>query len=160
MANNADNFEHLMREHIRSLSAYAHSISPTRDIAEDAIQETFIRAWRYSESYRGDAPVLSWLVAICRRVVIDLVQYGHRHQHQELTEETPALTDPFEFSALTDLVGALPLAQREVLVLCAILGFDYDTAADVLSIPVGTVRSRLSRARESLSVALQQATAV
>lgn len=155
-----DDFEQMMRDHIRAVTAYARSISATRDIADEAVQETFIRAWRYSSSYRGDAPVISWLITICRRVVIDLTSRHHINEHDILTESVSESTDSYELSELTDLIAALPLPQREVVVLCAILGFDYGTAAHTLSIPVGTVRSRLARARESLSVEIDKASAV
>lgn len=149
-----------MRDNIRAVTAYARSIAPHKDIAEEAVQETFIRAWRYSSSYRGDAPVLSWLITICRRVVVDLGQRHTFHAHDEIPDALQDPTDTYEMTALVDLVAALPLPQREVLVLCGILGFDYETAAETLSIPVGTVRSRLARARDALTSEMRQALAV
>ena len=68
--------------------------------------------------------------------------------------------DNFEPTALQELVAQLPLPQREVVVLCALLGFDYETAAKTLNIPIGTVRSRLARARETLGERLAIARAV
>jgi RNA polymerase sigma-70 factor (ECF subfamily) len=56
---------------------------------------------------------------------------------------------------LTELVASLPVEHREVLVLCGMLGYDYDTAAQVLDVPVGTVRSRLSRARQRMAARLE-----
>jgi RNA polymerase sigma-70 factor (ECF subfamily) len=58
------------------------------------------------------------------------------------------------------MISHLSLPLREVVVLCAVLGFDYETAAETLGVPVGTVRSRLSRARESLALQLDAARAV
>lgn len=149
-----------MRDNIRAVTAYARSIASHRDIAEEAVQETFIRAWRYSSSYRGDAPILSWLITICRRVVVDLGQRQNFHAHEQLSDEIQASSDIHEITALVDLVAGLPLPQREVLVLCAILGFDYETAAETLSIPVGTVRSRLARARDALTCEMRRTLAV
>jgi RNA polymerase sigma-70 factor (ECF subfamily) len=160
VASGIDNFEQMMRDNIRAVTAYARSIASHNDIAEEAVQETFIRAWRYSSSYRGDAPVLSWLITICRRVVVDLGQRHTCHAHDEIPDALQDPTDTYEMTALVDLVAALPLPQREVLVLCAILGFDYETAAETLSIPVGTVRSRLARARDALTSEMRQALAV
>ena len=160
MAPGIDNFEQMMRDNIRAVTAYARSIASRSDIAEEAVQETFIRAWRYSSSFRGDSPVLSWLITICRRVVIDLGQRQSFHNHDELSDSFQDSTDAHEITALVDLVSGLPLPQREVLVLCAILGFDYETAAETLSIPVGTVRSRLARARDALTSEMRNALAV
>jgi RNA polymerase sigma-70 factor, ECF subfamily len=160
VASGIDNFEQMMRDNIRAVTAYARSIASHKDIAEEAVQETFIRAWRYSSSYRGDAPVLSWLITICRRVVVDLGQRHTFHAHDEIPDALQDPTDTYEMTALVDLVAALPLPQREVLVLCAILGFDYETAAETLSIPVGTVRSRLARARDALTSEMRNALAV
>lgn len=150
MARAHTDFDAMMREHLRPVTAYAMSVSPTRDIAEEAVQETFIRAWRYSSSFRGDSSPLTWLISICRRVVVDLGQRERGHRHEVLPEQLPSVNDPFEMTTVMHMMSSLPLPQREVMVLCAVLGFDYDTAASILSVPVGTVRSRLARARAAL----------
>ena len=73
----------------------------------------------------------------------------HRHGH----------TGPVGTVEVDDVVAGLPVAQREVLVLCAVLGYDYETAAELLGIPVGTIRSRLSRARgAAVALALEPTT--
>ena len=147
-----------MREHLAAVSAYARSATSRRHVAEEAVQETFIRAWRYWPTFRHESSVLSWLITICRRVIIDLVQ------KDKITEPLPVdvidRNDNFEPTALQELVAQLPLPQREVVVLCALLGFDYETAAKTLNIPIGTVRSRLARARETLGEQLAIARAV
>lgn len=147
-----------MRENLAAVSAYARSATSRSYIAEEAVQETFIRAWRYWPTFRNESSVLSWLITICRRVIIDLVQKDL--VVEELPAEIADNHDVYEQSAIQELISHLPLAQREVVVLCAVLGFDYETAATTLSIPVGTVRSRLARARESLGKELEIARAV
>lgn len=147
-----------MRENLAAVSAYARSATSRSYIAEEAVQETFIRAWRYWPTFRNESSVLSWLITICRRVIIDLVQKDL--VVEELPAEIADNHDVYEQSAIQELISHLPLAQREVVVLCAVLGFDYETAATTLNIPVGTVRSRLARARESLGKELEIARAV
>lgn len=151
-------FDAVMREHLAAVSAYARSATSRRHVAEEAVQETFIRAWRYWPTFRHESSVLSWLITICRRVIIDLVQ------KDTITEPLPVdvidRNDNFETTALQELVAQLPLPQREVVVLCAFLGFDYETAATTLNIPIGTIRSRLARARETLGEQLAIARAV
>ena len=147
-----------MREHLVAVSAYARSATSRRHLAEEAVQETFIRAWRYWPTFRNESSVLSWLITICRRVIIDLVQ------KDTIVDQLPIdvvdSNDEFETTALQELVSHLPLPQREVVVICAFLGFDYETAASTLNIPIGTVRSRLARARETLGKELNIARAV
>jgi RNA polymerase sigma-70 factor (ECF subfamily) len=142
---------------------YAYSIAGTSTIAEDAIQETFIRAWRYLDSFRGTGSREGWLLRICRNAVYDLaareskgvpasaadvVRLDQGHGHQTLAAFDG---DPGQFgSDIVELVNQLPLIQREVLVLCGVLGYSYESASEVLDVPVGTVRSRLSRARRAL----------
>lgn len=147
-----------MRDNFAAVSAYARSATSRRYLAEEAVQETFIRAWRYWPTFRGESPVISWLITICRRVIIDLVQ--KESSTEQLPQDVVDKKDEFEQTALQELVSHLPLPQREVVVLCAFLGFDYDTAASTLNIPVGTVRSRLARARETLGKELEIARAV
>lgn len=151
-------FDTVMREHLAAVSAYARSATSRRHLAEEAVQETFIRAWRYWPTFRNESSVLSWLITICRRVIIDLVQKDTIAE--QLPVEVIDRNDDFETTALHELVSHLPLPQREVVVLCAFLGFDYDTAASTLNIPIGTVRSRLARARETLGKELNIARAV
>lgn len=148
----------MVKEQFVAVSAYARSATSNRYIAEEAVQETFIRAWRYWPTFRHESTVISWLITICRRAIIDLVQ--KEKFIEELPHQIVDHRDDFERTAIEELVEHLPLPQREVVVLCAILGFDYESAAQTLDIPVGTVRSRLARAREALGKELQTARAV
>lgn len=144
-------FDAMMRDNLRPVTAYAMSVCATFDLAEEAVQETFIRAWRYSSSFDGRSSVLTWLIAICRRVIIDLSQKERHQRHEVLDDRIPSSGDAYEMSTVMQMVANLPLPQREVLVLCAVLGFDYESAAETLSVPVGTIRSRLARARAALA---------
>ena len=138
----------MMRDNIRDVTAFALSITSNPHTAEEAVQETFIRAWRYWPTFRNESSVISWLITICRRVVIDMAR--KQRAHDQLPENVIDVRDHFASTAIYDMVRELPLPQREVVVLCAVLGFDYESAAQSLGIPVGTVRSRLARAREQL----------
>ncbi len=148
----------MMRENIRSITAFALSITSNAHIAEEAVQETFIRAWRYWPTFRHESPVVSWLITICRRVVIDMAKKNR--VHEQLPENVIEIRDHFASMAIYDMVRELPLPQREVVVLCAVLGFDYESAATTLNIPIGTVRSRLARAREHLGHQLDEVIAI
>ncbi len=146
------------------MTAYAHALSDDRGLAEDAVQETFLRAWKYQDSFRGTGSYEGWLLRICRNAVIDLAtgRTSERIDTVPLDPDTDTLATlhrqghgaPVGTVELDDVVAGLPVAQREVLVLCAVLGYDYESAAALLGIPVGTVRSRLSRARTAVAAAL------
>ena len=147
-----------MRENIRSVTAFALSITSNPHLAEEAVQETFIRAWRYWPTFRHESAAISWLITICRRVVMDMAKKNR--VHEQLPDNVIEIRDHFASTAIYDMVRELPLPQREVVVLCAVLGFDYDSAATTLNIPIGTVRSRLARAREHLGRQLDEVIAI
>jgi RNA polymerase sigma-70 factor (ECF subfamily) len=148
-------FDALVRAHSPAVRAYARAMAPSVWAAEDAYQETFLRAWRYLDSYRATGSFEGWLLRICRNVLIDAARADRaRNERFDVTAELPDTADPgtpgaaFELRAMID---GLPLPYREVVLLCGVLGYSYDDAATVLDIPIGTVRSRLYRARSLLS---------
>jgi RNA polymerase sigma-70 factor (ECF subfamily) len=153
-----DSFDTMMRENIRSVTAFALSITSNPHLAEEAVQETFIRAWRYWPTFRHESAAISWLITICRRVVIDMAKKSR--VHEQLPDNVVEIRDHFASTAIYDMVRELPLPQREVVVLCAVLGFDYESVATTLNIPIGTVRSRLARAREHLGRQLDEVIAI
>jgi RNA polymerase sigma-70 factor (ECF subfamily) len=77
------------------------------------------------------------------------------HANIEQLEQADSF-DAFRQNDLISLMQAISLEQREVLVLCGLLGYDYETAAEVIRVPVGTIRSRLARAREAMSELLAE----
>lgn len=145
-------FELLVETHHRAVSAYARALCSDRTVAEDAVQETFLRAWRYLDTYRASGSFEGWLLSICRRCVIDLAQLETRLA--AIPQPMMSAAQPDHSSDLFDLLAELPLPQREVLVLCALFGYEYEDAALILDVPVGTVRSRLHRARAAIATLL------
>lgn len=143
-------FDALVRRHAGAVGAYARALTADRCVAEDAVQETFVRAWRYLDSFDGRGSFEGWLLRICRNCVVDLA--ARRSTVAELPLDLVAPQDTR--GEVYQLIKHLPLHQREVIVLCAVLGYDYRDAADMLGVPVGTVRSRLNRARGALAEAL------
>lgn len=147
-------FDELVRRHAGAVTAYARALCRDRWQAEEATQETFLRAWKYLDSYDRRGSFEGWLIRICRNCVIDLAARESRAPvPSRAIAET--LVEPDHVSELHELLARLPLPQREVLVLCRVLGYGYDSAAMILDVPVGTVRSRLSRARDSLDSLLR-----
>lgn len=153
-----------MNDHARAVTTYARSVAGTSTIAEDAVQETFLRAWRYLDSFRGTGSREGWLLRICRNAIYDLEARERRSvpgddaavmrlDHEPAGSDDvadPTGVDQLAAIEVSELLDHLPVLQREVVVLCGILGYSYEAAAEILDTPVGTVRSRLSRARQSL----------
>lgn len=143
-------FEDFVREHSLTVRRYALSLTKNHWLAEDVSQETFLRAWRYWDSFRGDSTRQAWLVRICRNSAFDAL--AKHIQHDQLVVEEQITVDVgFQSIEIRQDLLALSLDHREIVVLIDLLGFDYATASEILDCKVGTVRSRLSRARQELA---------
>lgn len=119
--------------------------------AEDAVQETYLGAWRALPAFRGESSARTWLFAIARRSSLKTLRRSARWS--ELARQTPrqALSpDPALGAELEDFLSRLELERRSALVLTQLLGFSYAEAALICDCPVGTIRSRVARAREAL----------
>lgn len=138
-----------------------------RDAADDLTQETYLRMLGALASFEGRSSVLTWLLTIARRVVVDRVRYERaRPRTVPLNDDDMSsgvtsgwLSSRADAVELSLLVGALTPARREAFVLTQVWGMAYHEAADVMGCPVGTVRSRVARARADLLVALAAADA-
>ena len=141
-------FAQLTHEHAGAVAAYARAVAPDRWTADDAVQETFLRAWKYRDSFRSTGSFEGWLIRICRNCLHDFAAINVAQP----VSEVPDLLETYDsVPELYDLLARLPLHQREVVALCALLGFDYAGAAELLDVPIGTVRSRLHRARAAIA---------
>jgi RNA polymerase sigma-70 factor (ECF subfamily) len=147
MSRDRRRFEQLVAAHAGAVTSYARAMTNDRWAADDAVQETFLRAWKYLDSFRGEGSFEGWLIRICHNCVVDLAQRRVDTPDDRLPEGTEA---PDHSGEVHDLIERLPAEQREVVALCGVLGYDYAGAAEILDVPIGTVRSRLHRARASL----------
>jgi RNA polymerase sigma factor (sigma-70 family) len=131
--------------------------------AEDVVSLTFLEAWRLREKLLPEGgSVLPWLLGIATNVLRNTGRSARRHRDavQRLPAPPPVpdfadelverAHDAARLAAARRAVGRLRRAEREVVLLCVWSGLDYAGAAEALGVPVGTVRSRLSRAREKL----------
>jgi RNA polymerase sigma-70 factor, ECF subfamily len=133
-----------------------------RDAAEDLTQETYLRAFGSLHRFEGRSSVRTWLLAIARRVCADAVRSRRRRRltlvRDDAELETLATDDGAdrvaEGAAVTDLLARLDADRREAFVLTQLLALPYVDAAEVAGCPVGTIRSRVARARADLIDAL------
>jgi RNA polymerase sigma-70 factor (ECF subfamily) len=130
--------------------------------ADDATQDTFIRAWRALPHFRGDSSARTWLLAIARRACADAVRGNVRRrrvraQYEQTQRAQTSHADAAPAHALDTLVAGLDPDQRVAFVLTQVVGCSYEEAAAICDVPIGTIRSRVARARERLVAALDQA---
>ena len=160
-----DAFSELVYIHAQSVRNLIYRMCGDVQIAEDAAQETFIRAWLHLSSYRPQASLRSWLFRIAVNAATDLLRKQKRIlpdpledlQLQDTLPGPEALSSAREQSALVQrAVLGLPAASRAVLVLREYEGMSYQQIAQTFEIPVGTVMSRLSYARKLLRDRLEQ----
>jgi RNA polymerase sigma-70 factor (ECF subfamily) len=131
------------------------------DQADDATQETFVRAWRASSSFRGESSARTWLLAIAKRVCYDAMRQRARADSKRdrviAAGGVMVTADHSDDLVLTDLVDGLDPDRRGAFVLTQVLGLSYEEAAAVVGCPIGTIRSRVARARGDLQDALAAA---
>ncbi|MEP7201626.1 MAG: sigma-70 family RNA polymerase sigma factor [Ilumatobacteraceae bacterium] len=119
---------------------------------DDLVQETYLRAFRSLQSYRGEAMITAWLLTIARRVCADHVRSRVR-QRRLFSALMPSADDEWVAepgNPTFALLDAIDPDRREAFVLTQVAGLSYDEAAVVLDCPVGTIRSRVARARADL----------
>ncbi len=135
-----------------------------RHVADDLTQETYLRAFRALAEFRGESGARTWLLSIARRVCADHLRTLVRHRRlsdrlSALPATGPVPADPAGTVASHDLLDHLPTDQRSAFVLTQLLGLSYEQAAAVERVPLGTIRSRVARARDRLVHALDGAAA-
>lgn len=157
-------FRELFDEHVRSVYNHAFRLTENWAVAEDVVSLTFLEAWRLRErvDVHVDGSLRPWLLGIATNVTRNVRRAARRHAvtlarlpkqqaEPDFADEVAGRIDDRERTALVrKALAALGKAEREVLALCVFSGLDYAEAAEALGVPVGTVRSRLSRARQRL----------
>ena len=127
--------------------------------ADDLTQEVYLRAHRSLPRFRGDSSARTWLLTIARRVCADHVREQQRRPAlapiDDLIDPADPASDHSGYGALRDLLERLDPDRKEAFVLTQVLGLSYQEAADVCGCPIGTIRSRVARAREDLAAAVR-----
>ena len=170
----ADAFEQLLLEHQKNVYNLCYRMAGDPDDAMDLSQETFLRAWRCLDQYQFASAFSTWLYRLCSNICIDFLRKRRRQQTVPLTfedadgeEQTYAVPDAQPLPEeqvelkLTHETLAAAMAQllpehRAVLQLRVVNEMSYEQIADVLDIQIGTVKSRLSRARNQLKKILER----
>jgi len=141
---------------IPSLRAFAISLSQNTDKADDLVQETLVKAWDKQASFQLGTNLKAWLFTILRNEFYSQMRKrGREVQDSDGTITAGVATQPQQHGALDlkDFRAALerlPEDQREAIILIGASGFSYEEAAEICGCAVGTIKSRVSRARSRL----------
>lgn len=145
-----ERFERLVRRHHPRLRRVVAGIVGDRNCVDDVLQEAYLKAYRkLPRQFANEAHEAVWLVAVVHRCALDELRRTKRRR-EDLGELGHLRAVPDERSVRLDLDAAfalLAVADRSVLLLVDLFGFDYEGAAAVLRVPRGTVASRLNAAR-------------
>ncbi|WP_399880846.1 sigma-70 family RNA polymerase sigma factor [Streptomyces sp. BBFR51] len=158
--------ESFVRALHRDVRRFVTHLSADPQSADDLAQDTFLRALGSLHRFEGRSSARTWLLAIARRAVIDSYRHASARPRLLATDDweaaaeragEPGLPGFDDGVALTELLDALPDDRREAFVLTQLVGLPYAEAAELIDCPVGTVRSRVARARAALIQSLRDA---
>lgn len=167
-------FDQEFMPHIDSMYNFAFKLTNDEDDANDLVQDTYLKAFRFINSFERGTNAKAWLFRILKNSFINDYRKRSREpskvDYQDV-ETTYNSTEDAEIEATTDLrtetvqdmigdevanaLNSLPVDFKTVIILCDIEGFTYEEMAKILDIPIGTVRSRLHRARNLLKEKLK-----
>ena len=161
-------FEEEFLPQLDALYTFAYHLTFNEDDANDLVQETYLKAYRFIDNYREGTNAKAWLFKILKNAFInnyrkkskqptkvdyeEVVTY-HEEDDSQLTSYMDLREEMFEHmmgDEVTNAINALPVDFRTVILLCDIEGFTYEEISKIVDIPIGTVRSRLHRARNML----------
>ncbi len=155
-----DSRETLLRDSMLAavprLRAFAISLCGNVERADDLVQETLLRAMTHMDAFRPGS-MIAWLITILRNVFLGEWRRRRREipdldgGHAAKLTSQPAQTGGLEFGQLLEALGRLPIDQREPLILVGVSGLSYRQAAEICDCAVGTVKSRVHRARIRLA---------
>lgn len=161
--NKHSQFEEIALPHLDAAFNLAYWLTGDRQDADDIVQESYLRAFKFFDSYRGGNSH-AWLLAIVRNTTYTWMRQNRMNVGAELLEEElpdseivsleSSYLQEADFQRLREAIAALPVEYREVIVLHDLEGLAYKEIASVANIPLGTVMSRLSRARDRLQKTL------
>ena len=165
-AGSREAFDELIRRHQAAMLTLARVLTGGRDDADDLAQEVFVRAWRSLRSFRGDSTFRTWL----HRVAINVVRTSQVKEGRlrrlflrtadDVPFDPPAPGEPLDTAlarrqAIEGALASLPAELRIPVMLRDVQGLDYKEIAALLKVPIGTVESRIFRARQRLRPLLE-----
>ncbi len=172
--NKEELFESELLPHADALYNFAYHLTYNEEDANDLVQETFMKAFRFMSLYEKGTNAKAWLFKILKNAFINeyrkkakqptKVDYEDIIAYQDADEDKGGVAydlredifDGMMGDEITIALNRLPIDFKTVILLCDIEGFSYDEIAKIIDIPIGTVRSRLHRARNMLKESLKE----
>lgn len=142
---------------IPSLRAFAWSLARNAHDADDLVQETLTKAWTYRARYEAGTNLRAWLFTILRNTWYSAIQKRSREvadeegRHAAAMTSEPAQEWSAELTSLQDALNRLPPEHREAIVMVGAAGLSYEEAAEISGVALGTIKSRVNRARNRLA---------
>jgi len=154
-------FDALVRQHQSALRGFLRRLARgNHALADDLAQETFIEAWRKIAQFRGEGSFKAWLTSIAYRQYL----MAARRKKLEPLETGDGMTEPVVPFVSSDLrldlekaMALLTLPQRAALTICCALEYTHEEGAEILRMPLGTLKSHIARGRETLRKLLEGA---
>ena len=150
-------FHRLIEHEIPRLRRYARALTRDSSRADDLVQDTLVRGLAKAHLWQPGTNMRAWLFAIMHNQYVNNVRWAQREgaivDVDQVASTLVATADPTASRQLSELdhaLGHLANGQREVVLLVGLEGMSYNEAAKILRVPIGTIRSRLGRAREAL----------
>ena len=156
-----DQFRDQLIAAIPGLRAFGLSLTARNDRADDLVQETLMKAWNYHDSFAEGSNLKAWLYTILRNEFYTQLRKRKREVedadgfYSGRVAVHPAQDGHLDMADLRIALAQLPEDQREAIVLVGASGFSYEEAAEICSVAVGTIKSRVNRARGKLSELMQ-----
>ncbi|MEM8894584.1 MAG: sigma-70 family RNA polymerase sigma factor [Bacteroidota bacterium] len=159
--------------HVNSMYNFAYRLTFDEDDSKDLVQDTYLKAYRFIDSFERGTNAKAWLFRILKNSFINdfrkkskqpaKVDYQEVESYYNSDDVNAPMTTDLRVDALKDMIGdeisialnSLAVDFRTVIILCDLEGFTYEEMAKILDIPIGTVRSRLHRARNLLKEKLE-----
>lgn len=167
-------FDNEFMPHINSMYNFAYRLTLDEDDAKDLLQDTYLKAFRFIDSFQKGTNAKAWLFRILKNSFINdyrkrskepaKIDYQEVESYYNSEDVDRQITPDLRVETLQDMIGdeisnalnSLDVDFRTVIILCDLEGFKYDEMAKILDIPIGTVRSRLHRARNLLKEKLSE----
>lgn len=156
-AGDLDAFERIVRRYQSDVLRLALHVVHDMGVAEDAAQETFVRAFRFLRRYRGDSKFSTWLFSIARNCALDELRRSTKggRPHEDFDTNIATLDSDAQVGIeIREAMADLPLELREAVILIDMFGMSYREASTIVQIAEGTLKSRVHRARRLLIDAL------
>lgn len=151
-------FARLVQRHQQGVRGFLRRSCGNFAEADDLAQDTFIAAWERFSQFRGESSLRSWLCGIAWRKLLASRRSSNRARERETAyhdlEQGEGALDPAMRVALAKALGGLPMDQRACVAMCLAAGYSHSEAAQALAMPLGTVKSHVTRGRERLLAAL------